>query len=185
MSRTTDQVAGDLSKVAVTGPAFALDAGAGGAPVASPAGGPVLHQYVQWRGLTIHLRWTVDPATGCHIWAGALSHGYGAVGTNRHGVFRAHRVAYEVTNGPIPDGLQFDHRCRNRACISPAHLEPVTNAENTRRGAKAKLTWAKVDEIRRLYAQGGISQRELGRRYGVSGPAITNLLNGKRWGDAR
>lgn len=47
----------------------------------------------------------------------------------------AHRKSYEILVGPIPGGLTIDHLCRNRACINPAHMEPVTNAENTRRAA--------------------------------------------------
>lgn len=46
----------------------------------------------------------------------------------------AHRVSYELLVGPIPDGLHIDHLCRVRDCVTPDHLEPVTPAENTRRG---------------------------------------------------
>lgn len=70
---------------------------------------------------------------GCMIWTGALDgSGYGSVniGTPK----QAYRVAYEHWIGSIPDGLELDHKCRNRKCVSPAHLEPVTHRENTLRG---------------------------------------------------
>lgn len=50
----------------------------------------------------------------------------------------AHRVAYEALVGPIPGGLVLDHLCRNPGCYNPTHLEPVTNAENIRRGYAVK-----------------------------------------------
>jgi hypothetical protein len=54
----------------------------------------------------------------------------------------AHRFAYLEFVGPIPDGLVLDHLCRNKKCVNPDHLEPVTNAENLRRGRVARASGA-------------------------------------------
>lgn len=129
-------------------------------------------------------RFVVDEA-GCHVWSGALSSGYAIVGTNRRGNFRAARLVYVRDRGPIPPGMQIDHLCRNRACINSAHLELVTNAENTRRGAKAKLTADDVREIRRRVAAGGCTYRQLAREFGVRSPTISNIANGKRWKEVK
>lgn len=71
---------------------------------------------------------------GCWLWTGRLDGGgYGDFWhSGRYS--KAHRYSYEVLVGPIPDGMQLDHLCRTRHCVRPDHLEPVTQAENIRRG---------------------------------------------------
>jgi len=74
----------------------------------------------------------------CWEWtAGRDRHGYGQLkisSAGRKTTARAHRVVYEIVRGPIPEGLTLDHLCRNRGCVNPSHLEPVTIGDNIRRG---------------------------------------------------
>lgn len=71
---------------------------------------------------------------GCWDWTGHVKpNGYGQVKVDGRPAY-VHRVAYELTRGPIPDGLVIDHLCRRRHCVNPDHLEPVTHRINIRRG---------------------------------------------------
>lgn len=75
-----------------------------------------------------------EPNTGCWFWVMSLSsEGYGRISVNNN-VEYAHRVSYKTFVGPIPDELDIDHVCRNRSCICPQHLEPVTRQVNLLRG---------------------------------------------------
>jgi hypothetical protein len=75
----------------------------------------------------------VEKTETCWNWLGALNDaGYGRIGYNAK-VGYAHRFAYELLVGPIPEGLTIDHLCRNRRCVNPDHLEPVTQGDNVRR----------------------------------------------------
>lgn len=75
-----------------------------------------------------------EPMSGCWLWtAWANSQGYGYVAWD-HRDQPAHRIVWELLVGPIPKGLDLDHLCRNRICVSPWHHEPVTRLENNRRG---------------------------------------------------
>lgn len=79
-------------------------------------------------------KWLLNPTNGCWEWQGTTRYGYGLIWAAHVGGARlAHRMSYELYVKPIPDGLHIDHLCRNRCCINPAHLEPVTQAENNRR----------------------------------------------------
>lgn len=69
----------------------------------------------------------------CWNWTAGLFDGYGEFRLNATMV-RAHRLAYEILIGPIPNALTIDHLCRNRKCVNPFHLEPVTHKENILRG---------------------------------------------------
>lgn len=72
---------------------------------------------------------------GCWLWIGSLTAaGYGHLRRPQGRYDYAHRVAYELMNGSIPDGLVIDHLCRVRSCCNPDHLQAVTHAENVRRG---------------------------------------------------
>lgn len=117
---------------------------------------------------------------GCWIWQ--LKRCRGGYGRCRRegragGTQQAHRWYYEQLVGPIPDGHQLDHLCRNRACVNPSHMEPVSHAENTRRGDRTKLTWAEVDEIRAL----PVTNRAASETFGVSIWHVEKIRAGTRW----
>lgn len=76
----------------------------------------------------------VTKTESCWLWHRPNSLGYGRFTTHKGERQRmAHRFAYEACVGPIPEGLVLDHLCRVRHCVNPAHLEPVTQRENTMR----------------------------------------------------
>jgi hypothetical protein len=125
---------------------------------------------------------------GCWVWQGKRNEaGYGRFTCGGKQRF-AHRVAYTWLNGDIPSGLDLDHLCRNRACINPDHLDPVTHKENQYRSRKGKCPkghpqrerksgrgqWCPTcqkalnDTRRDAYTLLGLSQRQYLRQYGSS-----------------
>lgn len=72
----------------------------------------------------------VDKTDECWLWVASTDRGgYGHFG-DAGKMVRAHRFSWELVNGPIPEGMQVDHRCHVRRCVNPAHLRLVTNQQN-------------------------------------------------------
>lgn len=81
-----------------------------------------------------------EPMSGCWLWVGTVTrNGYALFYSGVRYVY-VHRWAYEHFVGPIPRGLQIDHKCRTRCCVNPKHLEPVTAKENSRRSPLKNLS---------------------------------------------
>jgi hypothetical protein len=88
---------------------------------------------------------------------------------------------YEKTNGPVPAGLELDHLCRQRDCINPDHLQPVTTAVNSRRGRQAKLGWSGAFAVRAARRSTTLTRREIGEMFGVSKATVDAVLSGRFW----
>ena len=96
----------------------------------------------------------------CWEWLGPKDwDGYGLFRRNTTTSARAHRLSYEFLIGPIPDGLVIDHLCRNRACMNPAHMEPVTNGTNVLRGYSGSAKNARKTHCKRGHPLSGENLR--------------------------
>lgn len=90
-----------------------------------------------------------EPNSGCWLWFGPVNNqGYGDIGFYDEAAGKsirrlAHRLSYELHEGPIPKGLELDHKCRVACCVNPKHLEPVTHQENCRRGTCGSINAAR------------------------------------------
>lgn len=131
---------------------------------------------------------------GCWKWLGSIAtNGYGQLGVRGRSRV-SHRIAWELTNGPVPQGLYVLHRCDVRSCVNPSHLFLGTLSDNMRDCARkgrvyspkgeashsAKLSDDQVRQIRTAWALGGgkIRKTDLGRRFGVSSMHIFRIVSG-------
>lgn len=125
----------------------------------------------------------------CWTWTGRiLDTGYGRLKHNCRQV-RAHRVSWELANGPIPDGLCVLHRCDVRACVNPEHLFLGTYQDNNRdmhskgRGLYKKLSLDAAKEIRTEVLRGA-GVRATARRWKVAPITIRRVLREEIWREA-
>ena len=115
----------------------------------------------------------------CWVWQGIKSQrGYGYVSMDGR-TQMVHKVLWEKEHGPIPSGLELDHLCRVKACVNPAHLEPVTHRENTRRAWPTSRPEFR-EKVRQMWQSGGYSMRAIGREMGVKHDTISRLLKEER-----
>jgi len=118
--------------------------------------------------------------TPCWIWQRSKKNGYGIVSGRK----RAHRVSYEARFGPIPNDREPDHLCKQKACINPEHLEPVSHTENVRRGPHTRITMEIAREIRSLAAEGRTMNTEIAQRFGVSKQTVGLIVKERQWREA-
>lgn len=145
----------------------------------------------------------VQKTEGCWEYQGRRnSRGYGMVPIKGTSMARAHKFAWELTNGPVPDGLELLHECDNPPCVRPhpLHVHPGTHAENMADAAERRrfpygekwrqahaasltLTPDDVRSIRDQYATGGVSQRRLAKDYSISSHTVSLIVRRRSWVD--
>lgn len=135
----------------------------------------------------------VDRSGECHLWLGGKAgNGYGVFFIEkvdgRSVMAYAHRVAYVIAYGRIPDGLYVCHHCDNPPCVNAEHLFAGSQFDNMRDAAKKgrtsqsnlRLPQRVVDAIRLRYAAGGVTQAALADEYDISHQHVSNIILGKR-----
>jgi hypothetical protein len=133
----------------------------------------------------------VDPLTGCWNWLKVKNeNGYGRL-TFGGRTFLAHRFYYERACGPVASDIDLDHLCRNPACVNPDHLEPVSHAENMRRGNTTRLTGEIAEQLRFIVAEKmaeGLTLHRscavVGDLVGLSAHTVEGIARGGTWRDA-
>lgn len=136
----------------------------------------------------------VQKGEGCWLWTAArTTGGYGKFGDwERKKTWAAHRLSWELTNGPIEKGLEVCHRCNVKLCVRPDHMYLATHSQNSADAARdglywsgsknslAKLTESQVVEIRQAAANGEPASA-IGRRFGIHRARVSEIVRGAAW----
>lgn len=136
----------------------------------------------------------INKTETCWNWTGRLDiGGYGRFCQGNAHWTKAHRTAYQLWKGQIPQGQVVRHMCNNRKCVNPAHLEVGTHKDNTadmfrtnppnRKGNNShhkKITQEDANEIRQ-WREFGFTQQSIGDAFGITQPQISRILHGGSW----
>lgn len=149
----------------------------------------------RWKEQTLEERFmqyvSPEPNSGCWLWVGSETKGYGKLGHKDHTFSYAHRISYELYKGDIPNSLFVLHKCDNSFCVNPEHLYCGTHAQNMndmhvrKRNAprygefcgKAKLKEQQVLEIR----ASKLTPAQLSKKYKIARETIYQILNRRTW----
>jgi HNH endonuclease len=136
--------------------------------------------YTSFMSLINRISQKIRKSSECWDWTGYVAKdGYGSVWLKGKPV-QAHIAVYSLLIGEVPAGLQLDHLCRNRGCVNPKHLEPVSKKENQRRRIDLRLSLDAVKEIKDMYSLGH-TQQNIATLYGVSQSAVSRVISGEIW----
>jgi hypothetical protein len=126
----------------------------------------------------------VEKTETCWLWTGGKNKtGYSAFNIDNH-MHSGHRVAYELWVAKIPSGLVIRHKCKNKHCVNPEHLETGTHKENSQDKwrdntmHKAKLT---AEQVRDIRSRVGQTARELANEFGVHQTTISHIISKTTW----
>lgn len=118
----------------------------------------------------------------CWMWSGTVNQkGYGIFSHKK-----AHRIAYTLSKGPIPYGLQISHQCDNPGCCNPEHLSTATNFQNNAEkiarnpSGQVRFNWGDICQMRDMFSKGA-SKRSIARKFKTPEKHVRDILSGKCW----
>lgn len=131
--------------------------------------------------------------TGCWLWQKHKDPGGYGIFSHKHTAYKAHRFAFMLYVGEIPDGLKVCHKCDVRSCVNPSHLFLGTQKDNVQdcvaKGRRSRLVGPKtgfkykqetIDAIRKDYAD-GIAQSKIAKKFGIDASYVSQILHNKVW----